>query len=929
MTNIHQAAVRGRQFVKMAALLSVCLPALAHAADLYGVVTNASLGRPAHGARVVVGDGAYQALTEQDGRYRISGMKAGTYTVRVEQPGYEVVTGSVTVSDGQPASLDAQIRLPAAGPAEDILVQGSRASRLLSIERKMSLPTIADVVSADLIGKLPDYNTAEALQRLPGVSVETDQSEPRYVVIRGVDSNFNQVTVDGNLVGIPEAEGRRVALDTIPSDLVAAIEVVKAVTPDYDGNALGGSINIVTPTAFDRNDDFFYATAKTAYGDMADKFGFGGSATYGTKFGSDDQFGVVVAASYLKRYIHSQLVDALGWTQMDEDHLAPTEVVMFDYSIMRERIGAIANFDWRPNDDVRVYVRNIYNEFTDHEGRDQLNWAIARGTTTFPSDTEVRFSRGRATREFRQNNQTQKLYNISPGAELTFGQWGVDLNYTYAHAQEHTPVRDDIEFRSGDVLSSTIDVSGEFPVFVDYNTAVNDPAAFPLRRIRMRSEEIDEDLHTVRADFRYDLDGMDNSFLKFGAKYIDRKKTRDNRQSVYLPTSPVTFADTGGAGADIDGYYDGEYTFGPSMDYDQVMAYFFRDNPSRLSLDAATTAKNDYALDYNIRERIYAGYGMANIQFGELTVIGGARVEKTKGRYNAFAIRDSDGNGTVEESDYTPLSFETSYTNVLPSLHLNYRLQQNLLLRAAWTNTVGRPNYDAQVPTFEEEDGQGSAGNPDLKPYKSMGLDLSLEYYPDAESVLSLAVFYKKIDNPIFTRTLYNTSFAGVALTSLSQPQNANSGEILGIEFNAVRRFDFLPEPLNGFGMSFNATYADSSVDVPGREDDDVPFFRQSKWLVNAALFYEKGPFEARFSINYRDDYLASIGASTLSDVYIKDRFVMDARASYRINDNVEVFGSIANIGSEPSVRSLNAIGKLEAEERYSFTADFGVSVKF
>jgi TonB-dependent receptor len=216
------------------------------------------------------------------------------------------------------------------------------------------------VVASDGIGKLPDYNTAEALQRLPGVSVEIDQGEPRYVVVRGIDPNLNQVTIDGNLVGIPEAEGRRVALDTIPSDLVASIEVVKAVTPDYDANAIGGSINIVTPTAFDQTAPLHLRDGmRGSYNDKSGKTGFGASATHGQKFGAGDQFGVVVAASYSKRFIDSDLAEPTNWatfTTGANTVNAPTTYVLYDYRIMRERIGGIVNLDWRPSDAMSASI---------------------------------------------------------------------------------------------------------------------------------------------------------------------------------------------------------------------------------------------------------------------------------------------------------------------------------------------------------------------------------------------------------------------------------------------------------------------------------------------------------------------------------------------------------------------------------------------
>ncbi len=435
--------------VRLLVLAGAGLPAIACASDLTGVVTSSSLQRPVEGARITLDQSGVQTTSDESGRYILRDLPAGPHTLTIEQPGYAPVTLDVVVPEQGSAVVNGTLSLAdgeAVPAGQDIVVTGSRASRVLSIERKRAMATIADVVSSDGIGKLPDYNTAEALQRLPGVSVEIDQGEPRYVVVRGIDPNLNQVTIDGNLVGIPEAEGRRVALDTIPSDLVASIEVVKAVTPDYDANAIGGSINIVTPTAFDQTHPFTSATARGSYNDKSGKTGFGASATHGQKFGAGDQFGVVVAASYSKRFIDSDLAEPTNWATFTTGATtvnAPTTYVLYDYRIMRERIGGIVNLDWRPSDDVRFYLRNIYDQFTDHEERDQFNFALVNGAPApiVESPTSIRFPNGRATRQFRQNNQTQKLYNVSPGAELKFGKIELDLNYTYAHAQEHTPIR--------------------------------------------------------------------------------------------------------------------------------------------------------------------------------------------------------------------------------------------------------------------------------------------------------------------------------------------------------------------------------------------------------------------------------------------------------------------------------------------------------
>lgn len=928
MRHISLPRPRCRAHLMHAALMACCcIPAAAHAGDLRGTINSTALERPVRGASVIVVETGQSVTTDQDGRYSMVGMDAGTYTLLIAQPGYEEVRLEITVPAQGEAVADASIALAADASGDAIIVTGARTSRLLAIERKRASAVISDIVSSDGIGKLPDYNTAEALQRLPGVSVQIDQGEPRYVVIRGVDPNLNQVSIDGNIVGIPEAEGRRVALDTIPSDLIAAIEVVKTVTPDYDANAIGGSINIVTPTAFDQNDPFTYISGRGIYNDASGKLGFGASAMHGQVLGSSD-FGIVVGASYSKRFIDSQLVDPLSWDEVDDGLMAPTGMRYFDYSIMRERIGGILNLDWRPSDTARFYLRNIYNEFTDIEGRDQFDYDMFRGDIAFPAANQITYSSGRASREFRQNEQTQKLFNISPGAELRFGNVDLALNYTYAHAEEHTPVRDDIEFRSGSTMVSTILVGDGLPYFTDVDEGLFQAASFPLRRIRLRREQIDEDLHAARFDLTYNFADATDSFVKFGAKFTDRTKNRDNYQELWEPTGDTSFATSGSALAEIEGFYDGAYRFGPAMDYYGVLDYYFRQNPGLLELDEDATGFNDRASDYDLNEKIYAGYAMASLDLGDLNAIGGVRIERTQGNYNAFAIRDTDGDGDITVADIAPLNFSTEYTHVLPSIAFNYRPMPEIAVRAAWTNTIGRPNYTDVVPTFEEEDGAGAAGNPNLKPYTSMGLDLSAEYYPDAESVLSLAVFYKDIRNPIYTQRILDTVFAGVELLSLSQPQNATDGELFGIEANVVRRFTFLPAPLDGLGISANVTFVDSSVNVPGR-GDDLPFFRQSKWIAGGALFYENGPVEARVGLSHRSAYLDGVGGTSASDSYTAARTVVDARLSYRIFEGLEIFGSASNITQAPGISYQSVREQVTAREVYGVNIDFGFSASF
>jgi TonB-dependent receptor len=475
--------------------LCVCTPQISVAGDIVGVVNDPTLQRFVDKATVTIEGTSRRAVTDRWGRYSFRGLPAGDYTVRASAGGYETSVGSVNVPETGEVALNLTLT---SEYLEEIIVTGTRVSQLLALQRKRAAENILDAVSADTVGKLPDFNAAEAIQRLPGLSVELDQGEGRYPIIRGIDSNLNNVTIDGNLVGAPEGSGRRVALDVVPSDLISVVEVVKAITPDLDGNAVGGNINIVTRSAFDTEEPFGVVSARAGHNDKSGRTPYGASATWGSTLGPNEQWGLMLAGSYyIKRY-DSDLAEGLDWVEFSEGNFAPENLRLFDYDIERERIGFNANLEYRPNDSTLWYLRSIFNEFTDIEERDQLDFDAARGDQTVISDTQVANEDGRASREYRQNNQTQQLNNISLGGEFNFDNitWG--WSYTFSHAEEITPKRIDWEYRSsGGAFPNTVDVSNFFWEF-DAGPAINDPANYPFRRVRRRTDAIEEDINSIK-----------------------------------------------------------------------------------------------------------------------------------------------------------------------------------------------------------------------------------------------------------------------------------------------------------------------------------------------------------------------------------------------------------------------------------------------
>lgn len=908
------------------------LAAAAQAGELRGRVVDANTGLLLEGAALSVIQAGRQAASDRSGAFTLSDLPGGEYTVVARYTGYDPVTQTVVIDQNGITQVDLRLGAELTGTElGEVVVTGTRAAQARALQVKRAAPTIIEALSADDVGKLPDANAADAVQRLPGVSISIDQGEGRYVIVRGVDSNLNNVTVNGQIFPGPEGGSRRVALDTFPSDIISRVEIVKALTPDMDPNAVGGSINLVTASAFDRPNGFGYGSATVGYNDKSGNTPYGANLSLGRLFGPDDQFGVVLSLSHSYRDYESDTIEGGGYRPVN-GVIRPDSQVFRDYSIERQRTGAVANFEWRPNDEWRLYANNTYTRYADDEERDTLTVQYRLGTLSNATPTGGQYSGGRGTIELRSREVVQTLYNLSTGGRYASGPWTLDFNGTYANATEETPRRIDWEFRSStSAFPNTYEANGPFLDITSPN--LQDPSRYPFRRVRRRTDDVQEDTYSLGFDLRYDL-GQASNFLKAGARYVSRDKGWDRQNTNYTGTrTPFLLSAVSGMGP--DDFFDGRFSFGPVIDYPAAETYF-RDNFANFNPDRATTTIDSLATDFNVSEEVVSGYGMANIEIAGVTVIGGVRVERTEADYSAYDLQ-RDGGALIG----APLrSGGTSYTNILPSLHLRTEPMENLVLRAAWSNTIGRPNYTDIVPRRELEydevatgvfRGGISEGNPDLEPFESMNLDFSAEYYLTPAGIISIGLFYKDIENPIYNRTidLTDTTIDGqfFSLLSLTRPENASSGKIKGIELNYQQQFTFLPSPFDGLGLSANGTLTDSSTEVFGRSDD-VPFFRQSDSLGNVALFYEKYGFSARLALAHRSDYLEALNVPNL-DLHVAERNQLDFKASYRLRDGVEIFGSILNINDEPLETYLGDESRVSSREIYSWSAAAGVSVRF
>ena len=930
-----------------AALAALALCPLASAATLTGRVRDASTNSYLLGATVTVRESARETYTDREGLFALPNLAPGTYTIAVSYLGYAEATQTVTVTSDAGRAVDIALQA-------DILklgafvVEGEREGQARALQQKRTADNIIDVVSSDSAGKLPDGNAAEAVRRLPGVYAEIDQNEGRYIVVRGIDAALNNITIDGVTVGSTESGTRGSGMDSVPADLISRIEVVKAVTPDMDHQAIGASVNIVTPSAFDRSETFAYGTvAGGIFNGPKTDMPLNASATYGTTFGGG-KWGFIIGASYnYRHYISNRQSGGNPWLPAGPagspgaNIFFPAVDALFHYDVQRWRQGVNATLEYRPDAQNHFSLRLSDNRFKDEEGREQSNFEFFRTATpaTF-TPTTATFTGGRATVEYRYYKQKHNISNLAFGGKHTLGDGSLKLDYKLAvgEANKQTPDRQDWEFRSGTNLTSSLNTSS-FHWDLEPGDAYFNAASYPFRRVRFRKDNEEEDNASLSINLRQDrrIAGREG-FLQIGGRYFTRDKGWNRDNVNYLAGTGAnlfTLAQPGIAKPAFQ-MFGGYRQMAPQIDLKAAQA-FFRENPRYFVSNLEAQIQDSAATDFKMEEEILAGYAMARVNFGSWSVLGGVRVEHNEGNILVtdlpFRAGVFQGVRTIDES--------SSKTNVLPGVHLRFTPDRRWVIRASWTNTVGRPNYPdlaaarsfsyaPDTPGGTVYTGSVSRGNPDLKPYESMNFDLTTEYYLKNSGIISVGAFHKRIDNPVFTNayTLRNTTYEGLNFSALSfsGPENAQSGKVTGVEFNYQQQLTMLPALFNGLGFSFNLTLADSEEKLFSRPTENLRFAKQADQIYNVALYYEKHGLEARIGYTFTGDYIRSFGANINSDSYLAARKIIDAKVSYRVSKHVKIFADVINLGQEPLNEYSGFANRMSATEIYWWTANAGVN---
>ncbi|MEO1244846.1 MAG: TonB-dependent receptor [Pseudomonadota bacterium] len=816
---------------------------------------------------------------------------------------------------------------------EEIVVTGVKRSIIDSIAAKRFADGVVDAISAEDVGKFPDKNLAEALQRVPGVVINREYGEGERVNIRGTAPNLTRTLLNGHALATADwfildqlNTTRSFNYLMLPSDIIGQVKVYKSSQANLEEGGIGGTVDVITRKPFDMDSFAAAANLQFAHTELADETDPNVS---GLISWTNDQrtFGIMAAAVRQERNIRRDGVEVLGYFTADadpgpgtQDVLVPSLIGSALFEQERVRTGGNFSMQYRPNDRVEFNLTGLYSEFqADNINQNFLTWgirAIGNGGTltnaTIVDGTAVAGtieSLNGGTADFGvvydaiQREAVATTSNIDLVTDITLNElWSASVRIGYTEAEGNTENQPFVEF--GSPASFNYDLRGATPQVSFNNVDPDEPN--DLQFIFSSLHEIlnDDSEGYLYADAERQLDGDVFDSIEFGVKATDHE-----RELVFNATTYGGFhvpINTTAASAFAGPLTPGDFLSGISgagtLDsYWQIN----RGATSELLFDnLANTSRILYPQQsFSVQEDTLGGYVMANIDSGPWRGNVGVRVVRTE-QTSSGNVSSPQGQVQNAFGAYDPVTVERSYTDVLPSLNLVYEATDKLLYRFSASRVMTRPDFTDITPRASLNPGAltGVSGNPDLDPFLANQFDVTVEWYPSEQSVLAAALFYKDIesfitDNPVDrVLTIQANSAPNASCTAaganlfdcpfvINERSNGGGGESIGLELAGVWTFD------NGFGVQGNYTYVDAEAD----SGDPLPGASENQF--NLSGFYEIDKFSARLSYTYRSEFFVTFDRSTQLDQDALES--LDASLQYFINDKIALTFDAVNLTEE------------------------------
>lgn len=882
-----------------------------------GVVIDITTAEFLPGAHVALKEKGLRATTDERGRFYFADVPVGTYTLTATYLGLKDFSIQISVTTPGERVVQEVLMESEFESLDEVVVSGNRFGQAKALNTQKESENIKNVVSEEQIERFPDLNTAEVLQRVPGVTIQRSNGEGRFVQLRGTSPNLTNVMVNGQQLAVSNGSQRVVELDVISAGQLAGIEVTKVVTPDMDGNAVGGAVNLRTRSAFEYNEPQFGIVIGSGKNSQADDLGLRGDLTYSNRFGKKDNIGISLSANFT-RTVRETNSNESRWG--DEEALDGTplplnwrEITLRESQNTRDRLGLSGQFEFKFNENSRIYASAMFSKRWDLQTRNDLRARFNRGD--YVSATEAQGTRFIRAMQDREEQQVVSSYDI--GGEHRLNKLKIDYKLSFSQASTKKPFGQIVpEFQARGIDVELFDVDSKTPNFsVTNGVDIFDGDIYRFDVTDFKIEDTNNDIFTANLNFALPMNlGEGTGELKFGGRFRSNNKDRGDTRARWFWEGDEDLLLTPFLSNRTINNFQGVYDFGRAIDAGRFRNFFLNNqNPNGFVLEDRPDV--NFGEPYDASENITGIYVMGTQTFGNLLILGGVRAEFMNTDYTGTRLLLDDRVFVSAEEE----NVQRDFTNIFPNLQFRYRLSDDTNIRLAYSKGIAQPNFFDLVPysiiDIDEREIERGNGNLDLT--TSNNYDLLGEHFFQGIGIISGGLFLKDINNFVFTSVgvVEGGEFDGF---DFEEPVNGGGAQLFGAEISWQQQFTFLPGFLNGFGIFANYTYTTSNnIDIgtdTQREDLDV-LPQQVAHSGNFALTYEKYGFNTRLAANFTGKFIDEVGQTVDRDEWRDGYTQWDFSLSKRFWKNYDLYFEWVNIFNEEPydyfgvpTRSLNYV---------------------
>jgi TonB-dependent receptor len=903
-----------------------------------GVVEDTA-GAVLQGAKVTLQPQVRPITTDGQGEFTVTEVNPGTYAVTVSYVGFDTYSGSVTVVAGQTAHIDAVLKI---GKVSDqVIVTADRPfGEAEAINRTLAAENILQVLTSDVIVSLPNANIADALGRMASVTIERDEGEGKYVQIRGTEPRLSNTMIDGVTIPSPETGVRQIKLDTIASDLVDSVEINKTLQANIDADGIGGSVNLVTKTATDTPSVTLYGVGgytPIIGGREVDQMG----GTVGKRFGADKKLGVLIGGTYDYNGRGINDIEPVPTASSLTPHYDSMD--FRDYQYDRSRWGGTGSADYKLAEGSDISLRGLYSNFRNwgHKFVYTMN-DVGLYDPTNPTGNAPAYSQdwrrpnmavgSLALQGKHLMNASTILWSLSVSRSRSLSGSG-GANY-----QWFGPNNDGINFNCANVPGVSVNRPGwsagcsgpgNQNAFDknNYGLIEFDPPTFG-QSVQLNLQASGDYARTYHMGTHYgtfELGAKIRNEHKFDDTYNEAYLTQDANGNA-LPPIPVSQHPEWNESFTDPNYYDGTYGKYPAVtDWAKVKEWVM--SPASQGLISLTGGPGVNSNNYDLIERIPAGYVMNTLELA-------SRVRMVLGlRFEATHVDTLSFDGGANPAP-TTLTYKAGgdYLDILPSGSLRFALDKDSDLRLVFGRGLSRPDpqdISAAVgqPTLNQTPVTIGLGNPALKAEHGNNYDVLYERNLNPLGLIQAGYFYKQLSDPIVTEQYHSTAtFPHVPPGTnvlVTQPINAGSAHVQGVEFSYQQRMSYLPGVLGGAGLSANYSYTSSQAHgVDPLRTDSPALLRQAPNSWNISPTFDTKHFSMRVGMTFDDKMIYQYQYRDLS--YVTDANgnpVLDSNGNQETTPSPQVGGTAGPAGDN----YLYAHFQFDTQASYNLPGGFQV----